>query len=189
MEVEAYGKFYFCQIFDRHRKVLSVKPEEFRSLQEYPRYKISSLGRVLSVPTQRIIKPTLDRRSGWMLVCLIHEGQRTTTTVARLVCENFLEPPEIHHNSILHRDADRTNCEWDNLAWKPRWFVTKYMREMHLYAHHVRRPFVSLDTNEVFETHAEFASKAMVLPSTVLQALMNGRQTIYFGYYGEIVYI
>lgn len=98
---------------------------EFRPVEGYPGYRVSSDGRVEScwtrrgrycVPTEtwRPLKPIL--RGGYPSVNLARGGKKTICRIHRLVLEAFVGPcPEGH--VACHGDGDRANNDLSNLRW------------------------------------------------------------------------
>ena len=96
-------------------------------------YKVSNLGRILSLNYKNTGKPDLMNPStntdGYLKVNLRKNGKKKTCSVHRLVAETFLENPE-NLPEVNHIDEDKTNNfvflnedgtvnkEKSNLEWK-----------------------------------------------------------------------
>ena len=96
-------------------------------------YKVSNLGRILSLNYRNTGKPKLrkpsDNGDGYLKVNLSKNGESKTCKVHRLVAETFLENPE-NLPEVNHKDEDKTNNfvflnedgsvdkEKSNLEWK-----------------------------------------------------------------------
>lgn len=97
--------------------------EEWRSIPGYERtYRVSSIGRVESIPRPRtrggLLSIKLGKR-GYPAVALVQDGKQATHEVHRLVALAFLGPrPE--GQEVRHLDGDRTNCTASNLAYGTR---------------------------------------------------------------------
>jgi hypothetical protein len=88
--------------------------EEWRPINDYPNYFISSLGRV-KTNNEYIIKQGIDRY-GYFKVILSNNGVKKTFKVHRLVGIHFL--PNWNNFKILdHLDRVRTNNNVFNLKW------------------------------------------------------------------------
>ena len=75
-------------------------------------YKVSNLGRILSLNYRNTGKPDLmtpgDNGRGYLQVCLSKNGEDKWCLVHRLVAETFLENPE-NLPEVNHKDEDKTN--------------------------------------------------------------------------------
>ena len=96
-------------------------------------YKVSNLGRILSLDYNHTGKPGLmnpsENTNGYFQVCLRKNGETKQCYVHRLVAETFLENPE-NLPEVNHIDEDKTNNfvflnedgsvdkEKSNLEWK-----------------------------------------------------------------------
>jgi hypothetical protein len=98
---------------------------EFKQVEGYPGYRVSSNGRVesywtrrgrLCIPTEtwRPLKPIL--RNGYPTVNLAKGGKKTICKIHRLVLECFVGPcpPGL---LACHNDGDRANNDQSNLRW------------------------------------------------------------------------
>lgn len=86
--------------------------EEWRDIPDAPGYKASSLGRIRSGRSFKILNPTMTSRG--YLVCEVFFVQKR---VNRLVCAAFHgEAPSIAHHAA-HKDGDKKNNVPENLYW------------------------------------------------------------------------
>jgi hypothetical protein len=69
---------------------------------------------------------------GNMKISLVsdEDHMRYTRSVALLVAEAFLEPPNPTCDSLVILDGDYTNVSAHNLAWRPRGFAWNYTRQL-----------------------------------------------------------
>lgn len=109
--------------------------EEWRAVHGHEGvYQVSNLGNVRSigrfvntpVPKTTVIYkrfrpgvaliPTMNKRTGYMVVTLYKDGKPQKHTVHRLVAEAFIENPD-KKKCVNHKDYNRTNNNIANLEW------------------------------------------------------------------------
>lgn len=104
-------------------------PEEWRIIEDLPRYSISNYGEVMNNHTGRILRqsPTWQ---GASKVVFKHAGTISTRSVKVMVANAFVEGRDELFNTPIHLDGDQRNNFAYNLAWRPRWFAWKYSRQL-----------------------------------------------------------
>ena len=84
-------------------------------------YKVSNLGRILSLDYNHTGKPGLmtprETKKGYLHVQLWKNGERKTCRVHRLIAFTFLENPD-NLPQVNHIDENKKNNRVDNLEWK-----------------------------------------------------------------------
>lgn len=84
-------------------------------------YKVSNLGRILSLDYNHTGKPGLmnphETKKGYLNVQLWKNGERKTYRVHRLIAFTFLENPD-NLPQVNHIDENKKNNRVDNLEWK-----------------------------------------------------------------------
>lgn len=90
--------------------------EEWRPIAGFPKYEVSSAGRVRS--PRCILKPT-PTASGHLNVGLWRNGERAMRLVHRLALEAFSGPPG-RGQECRHLDGNPGNNHQDNLRWGTR---------------------------------------------------------------------
>lgn len=88
-----------------------LESEEWRILFHYPKYWVSSLGRVYGT---QILKPHVDR---YARVVLMINGKRKCRSVHRLVAMAFLQWQRPEEIQINHLDTDKINNRPSNLEY------------------------------------------------------------------------
>jgi hypothetical protein len=99
-----------------------VDSEEWRLIQDFPKYYISSLGRVQNIATKQIRSARPNHQGFPTLV--LYKGDNPTRFVRQinmLVAQAFLGPPE-HRSmtSVWHKNGDFVDCRAVNLKWDSR---------------------------------------------------------------------
>lgn len=87
-------------------------------------YKISNLGNVLSLRTNKLLKQNMNT-SGYFAVQLCKDGKRKSYLVHRLVAEHFINNPK-RCPEVNHKDEDKSNNVVDNLEWCTRKYNMNY---------------------------------------------------------------
>jgi hypothetical protein len=91
--------------------------EEWKSIEEFSNYEISSLGNVKNIITGKILKNCL--KSGYYHISLKNETCKKTFKVHRLVALAFIENPE-NKSDVNHKDKNKLNISVCNLEWMTR---------------------------------------------------------------------
>jgi hypothetical protein len=91
--------------------------EEWKAIEDFQDYKVSSLGRVKSLKfgKEQILKPVLNS-NGYLYINLCKDGIQKTVKVHRLVCQAFLPNPE-NKLEIDHINRNKQDNRLDNLRW------------------------------------------------------------------------
>lgn len=79
-------------------------------------YEVSNFGRVRHV-NGRVRKLTLNKKRGYLCVCLHANGTNKTFYVHRLVVLAFLGTPPSDMHEVRHIDGNSVNNKTENLAW------------------------------------------------------------------------
>ena len=150
--------------------------EEWRPIEEFPDYIVSTLGRVHNGRTRRPVGISLVTNIIPMpTVALQKDLKQYRRSLARLVAVTFLEQPHEHFNTPINLDGDRLNCRVDNLAWRPRWFAIRYHMERAEQAFAQWTRAIRLDqTWEVFSHISEPAIKYGLLERDIHKSLVEG---------------
>jgi NUMOD4 motif/HNH endonuclease/CENP-B N-terminal DNA-binding domain len=93
--------------------------EEWRTIKEWPKYEVSSFGRVRSFAGKKINGIILKESDvgGYGMVTLCRDGIVKLTKVATIVCVAFHGPrPSLTHQ-VAHGDGYRKNNNKRNLRW------------------------------------------------------------------------
>lgn len=104
--------------------------EEWRTIEEFPRYEVSDLGNIYNSKYKMTMRPSFTPFGHLKITLTDDYGRRHTRSVPLLVAEAFLEPPNLISDALIVKDGDFTNPSADNLAWRPQRFAWKYTRQM-----------------------------------------------------------
>lgn len=157
---------------------------EWRDLDEFPSWIISSNGDVMNEWTSKVMSVRYNQQN-LKMVNLVRDGQICTRLVSLLVAKTFLEPPRDPHryNSVIHLNGDRDDCRAMNLMWRPRWFAMKYHRMFERDPIRVAVYVPKLD--KVFFSLREFCTTYGLIERDTYHALNNGEGCFQYGWYLE----
>jgi hypothetical protein len=89
---------------------------EWKIINGYPDYAISTNGDVKSLRFNRILKKSINS-SGYYYINLLNNRQRKTTAVHRLVIEHFGQTPPDQNLVVDHINGNKLDNQIDNLEW------------------------------------------------------------------------
>lgn len=100
--------------------------ETWRDIPTALGYQASDLGLIRNARSKTVKLPSLNNQ-GFVKVTLFIESKHVTRGVAGLVADAFLGIDyDPRFNSIIHRNAERTDCRPVNLLRRPRDFAIEY---------------------------------------------------------------
>lgn len=96
------------------QKEPEINLDEFKPIEDYPKYSISKYGQIYSSFQKRCLTPRL--LGSYMSVVL---GGKNHECVHRLVAIHFIDKPENYEDNwvVIHKDGDKLNNGADNLEW------------------------------------------------------------------------
>lgn len=102
---------------------------EWRPIAAFPNYSVSDSGTVRNDETGYLMTLLLNQ-SGVVNVGLTKNRVQYKRAVALLVATAFITSrPDASFDCPINLDGDRLNNCVSNLAWRPRWFATKYFQQ------------------------------------------------------------
>lgn len=104
--------------------------EVWKTVVEFPRYQISSFGRIYNTKDDSFMKVSRTTFGHTKITLTSEDGTRHTRSVALLVACAFVEPPNHMCDQVIFLDGDLNNVVADNLMWRPRWFAWRYTRQL-----------------------------------------------------------
>ena len=109
-------------LFDVHSFTLpEARAEEWKEIEGFPRYEVSTLGRFRNRATGRILRGTVSEM-GYQNIGLLKDGKMNVKLAHRVVALAFLTKPTDGHIQVNHKNKDRTdnrveNLEWSTVSW------------------------------------------------------------------------
>lgn len=133
------------------------KVEEWRAVQGFESYSVSTLGQVRSDieykngNTGLIIRQSTNQR-GVAYVGLMKNGIQHKRSVALMVAHAFIMTARpLSFTTPINLDGDRLNNRVENLLWRPLWFARKYFQQFEYPHARISRPIVEVKSKQVFE--------------------------------------
>lgn len=88
--------------------------EQWKTIHNYPNYKISNLGNIRNIQRDKLMKPYF--RKGYTLVKLSCGNKSSEKKIHRLVAVHFISNPN-NYLCINHKDENKSNNCVNNLEW------------------------------------------------------------------------
>lgn len=111
--------------------MLDELEEVYADIPDFSDYAVTNRGRIYN--RRRGIFMSISHTTfGNLKISLVADwdGQRYTRSVAQIVAEAFVEPPNEMCDCVMMLDGDAYNVDASNLVWRPRWFAWKYVRQL-----------------------------------------------------------
>ena len=88
--------------------------EKWKVIELYPKYEVSSFGRIRNVKTKYVLK--FYKNNGYLVVNLMKDKKARRKLVHRLVAIEFIEN-KANKNTVNHIDGNKENNHIENLEW------------------------------------------------------------------------
>jgi hypothetical protein len=105
----------------------TIEIEEWKQVQDFPLYEVSSMGRFRNRSTGQYIGGTTVH-NGYLHIGLMREGKQHTKLAHRIVAATFIEQPSQLHSDVNHRNKVRIDNRVSNLEWMTRSQNSKHAR-------------------------------------------------------------
>lgn len=93
--------------------------ESWLDIENWPKYKISNLGRVYSFKSNRCLKTTPHYKNKYLQVTLSKPSKIKTFRVHRIAADHFIPNPN-NYLEVNHIDGNKNNNTISNLEWVTR---------------------------------------------------------------------
>lgn len=147
--------------------------EDWREVDEFRGYSVSSCGRVRNDQTGYILSLLVNQR-GIVNVSFNARGIQYKRSVSLLVARAFLPVhPLDSFDTPINLDGDRRNNHISNLMWRPRWFAVDYFKQFQDWRRGFLVPIEETTTGERFENSWHAATKYGLLDKEIYIATLN----------------
>jgi len=147
--------------------------EEIKQIEDFPKYYITSFGRVWSENTHRWLKPTINKGK-YHKREYVSLGRGNKKYIHRLVAMAFIPNPN-NYDEVDHIDTNELNNHVENL----RWVTHKQNMENELTKEHVKKntgyycEIEEIATGKLFNGYCEAAKACNVSEQTILNHTKN----------------
>lgn len=104
--------------------------EQWKIILEFPDYQISNKGRVWNEKLGLMMSTTPNNYGHVRISLTKSPRDRYTRSVAQMVAEAFVEPPNLLCDCVVVLDGDLTNLVAENLVWRSESFAWKYTHQL-----------------------------------------------------------
>lgn len=104
-------------------------PEEWRVLDEFPKYEISNLGRIARSRDDFIVAPSKTQHGDLKVRLYLDQYETRTRLLKVLVAETFVPRLDDIFDTPILIDGNPENVIAANITWRPRWYAWKYTRQ------------------------------------------------------------
>jgi hypothetical protein len=152
--------------------------EQWKQIQDFPNYYISSFGNVKNIITNKLLKPSF--KGGYYNISLVNSTSKKSLKIHRLVAlafiDNIQNKPEVNH-----KDKNKLNNHIDNLEW-----VTKVENNLHRCKDLVIKTNrnkqlnrIDKQTNQILQTYNSIEEAAIwAFENKLTKNVHNGRNSI-----------
>ena len=152
--------------------------QEWASLETlgFPGYELSNDGLVRNERTERILK-TSANQEGIVRVGLMkrEEGRQVTVSLIRLVARMFVKGRSASFDTPIQLNGVRSDCNAENLMWRPRWFAVEYFRQFDENAEPLMKTKIyDVEISKRYDDTRVAASENGLLEKDIMKSVVNG---------------
>lgn len=150
-----------------------IYEDEWNPVADFPGYSVNPLGQVRKDSTGRLLHTRVNQY-GVPYVGLMREWRQCIRSLPRLVATAFLPESNAIFDTPINLDGDRSNCQVENLAWRPRWYAVYYNNQFkERYDNPIDAPIIEGDTLEKFPNSLAAACTFGLLEREVVLSILN----------------
>lgn len=163
--------------------------EEWKDIDGFPRYQVSSEGRIYNKATNRYMSPSTNQYGHLKISLMTESGGRHDRSVVTLVARAFIEKPNPACDRVICLNGDLSDARSENLAWRPRWFGWKYSHQLKTQqpAWHRNLAVINQETNEVYENIVEAGMAEGLLFEQIWHSTYSGGPVYPTGHHWSVV--
>ena len=90
--------------------------EEWKLIDDFPKYEASNLGNIRNLKTQRVLKKSMVN-TGYYVVPLRKDGKTYNKSVHRLIAQTWVKNDDVNNTVVNHINHDKTDNRAENLEW------------------------------------------------------------------------
>ena len=109
---------------------MTLQRELWKFIPEFPNYQISTFGNVYNYKQDQMMRTSINNFGNPKITLTLDDGSRHTRSVAQMVAEAFVSPPEASCDQVVVLDGNFENMASENLVWRPTHFAWKYTRQL-----------------------------------------------------------
>ena len=164
--------------------------ERWAVIEEFPGYEISDRGNIYNARRNRMMKTSFTSYGHVKITLVGDDGRRHTRSVAQLVAEAFVEPPNSRCDQVVVMDGDFTNLVSENLVWRPTWYAYQYTRQMKREHpnHYYNLPIINVTTGRTYESIVDAGTREGLLFTEVWRSTYTGDKIFPFWFLFEVLY-
>ncbi len=92
--------------------------EKWKTIEDFPNYEASNLGRIRRIKTQKILKPGFSKAKNPRPTVVLYKNKKSKTkAVSRIILTTFKGKPDFEKAECNHKDGIRLHNEITNLEW------------------------------------------------------------------------
>lgn len=92
--------------------------EKWKTIEDFPNYEASNLGRIRRIKTQKILKPGFSKVKNPRPIVVLYKNKKSKTmAVSRIILTAFKGKPNFEKAECNHKDGIRLHNEITNLEW------------------------------------------------------------------------
>lgn len=146
---------------------------EWVEVEGFPGYSVNPLGEVRKDSTGRVLHVRLNQY-GVPYVGLMRNWKQCIRSLPRLVATAFIPRPNEIFDTPINLNGDRTDCQVDNLMWRPRWYAVYYVNQFgDRYDNPINAPVRETETGEEFHDSLSAACRFGLLEREVVLSILN----------------
>lgn len=159
--------------------------EIWKTINKYPEYKVSNIGRVKSIKfnKERILKT--QNVNGYQRVILFSDGKYKNMYIHRLLAEAFIPNPD-NLPEVNHRNEIKTDNRLENLEYCDAKYNMNFGTRTQRAAKSKSKPVRCIETNIIYPSSKEVQRKLGFAQGNISNCC-NGKIKSAYGYHWEYV--